>query len=557
MIEQFARVDLRTFKFPELYVDYLSERLPASIDAPEFFGKKQREEFGTRAAAAVEEPFWRDVLEYNARLGASRAGLEGIEALSHGRAIPIVAGQQPGLLGGPLYTLYKALTAVSLAELLSESGPSLASTSGGETSGTDSLQSGKLRVVPVFWNASDDSDFAEVSSATFFDNDLSLRRLCVAASHHSPGGMVGAMRTQALSGPVEALMRDLEKSPATTFLMPLIEDGLSVAGDWGEFFSALLVRLFSSSGMVVVDSRLSSVGKYSRPTIDAYLREASSVEVRIADCLNELRERGYGEPVSPRSGETCVFLKDGTARRKVSKEELPAVADLWRKGEIELLPNVLLGPVVRDRLMRPAVNVVGPSEASYYIVARTLYDVLGFPQSPVFPRVSLTIVPRRLTSLVGEDPGRFEELVVSFDKVARDYFEKQVPPEVMRELEISQNDMRSVAERVTRLAAVSGKNTEEVAASAARKIDFELGRIREGFVAAHRKRILSENPFLRRAGEFLLPSGAPQERSLCSLSPLIYGGQSLIQALGALARSHVRESLERHVHHYVAGVAIP
>jgi len=139
---------------------------------------------------------------------------------------------------------------------------------------------------------------------------------------------VGAMRTQALSGPVEALMRDLEKSPATTFLMPLIEDGLSVAGDWGEFFSALLVRLFSSSGMVVVDSRLSSVGKYSRPTIDAYLREASSVEVRIADCLNELRERGYGEPVSPRSGETCVFLKDGTARRKVSKEELPAVADL-------------------------------------------------------------------------------------------------------------------------------------------------------------------------------------------------------------------------------------
>jgi bacillithiol biosynthesis cysteine-adding enzyme BshC len=547
VIEQFAREELELFKFPRLYVDHVSSKLSVSVDAPELFDKKQEEEFEKTTAATREIPFWGEILEYNARLGASRVSLERIEALSKGNAVPVVTGQQPGLLGGPLYTLYKVLTAISLSERLSWRWASL----------KDSPENSTLDVVPVLWNASDDSDFAEVSSATFFERDLSLKRFSIVESRHQPGNMVGSTSTEALNGPIETLMHGLEKSAGTDFLMSCIEDGLSVARDWGEFFSALFLRLLSSSGLVVVDARVPSVAKYSRQIIDAYLREASSIEVRIAECLDELKEHGYGAPVSPRSGETCLFLKDGMARKKVSKEELPIIADLWRKGGIELLPNVLLGPVVRDELMGPAANIVGPSEASYYIVARVLYKALGLVQRPIFPRLSLTIVPDALATLAGGDPGNFKDLVVSFEKVAQSHFEKHVPPEVARELKVSENEIRSAIERMARLAASSGKGTEEIAASAARKIDFELGRIREGVVGGYRKRVLSENPMLRKAGEFLLPMGALQERTLCSLAPLVYGGECLVKALQELARTYVLDCLEGHVRHYVASVAIP
>lgn len=547
MIEQFAREELELFKFPRLYVDQVSGRLPVSFDTPQLFDKKQEEEFEKTRAAARDVPFWREIFEYNARLGASRVSLEKIEALSSGNAVPVVAGQQPGLLGGPLYTLYKVLTAVSLSEKLSHGG----------ATGMDARENGTLSVVPVLWNASDDSDFAEVSSATFFERDLSLKRFSVPDSHHHPGNMVGSTSTEALNGPIGTLMHDLEKSPGTDFLMSCVEDGLSVARDWGEFFSALFLRLLSSSGLVVVDARIPSVAKYSRQTVDAYLREASSIEVRIAECLDELKKHGYASPVSPRSGETCVFVKDGMARKKVSKEELPVIADLWKREEIELLPNVLLGPVVRDELMGPAANIVGPSEASYYVVARVLYKSLGLVQRPIFPRLSLTIVPHVLASLGGGGPSNFKDLVVSFEKVARSHFEKHVPPEVAGELQALESEIRSAVERMARLAASSGKSTEEIAGSAARKIDFELGRMREGFVGGYRKKVLTENPMLRKAGEFLLPTGALQERTLCSLAPLIYGGESLVKALQELARTYVLDCLEGHVRHYVASVAIP
>src|SRR5690606_3523427 len=69
--------------------------------------------------------------------------LHNLELLRDPRARVVVTGQQCGLLGGPLYTLYKAIGAVRWAERLAK-------------------ELGRP-VVPIFWAASDDHDFEEVS----------------------------------------------------------------------------------------------------------------------------------------------------------------------------------------------------------------------------------------------------------------------------------------------------------------------------------------------------------------------------------------------------------
>src|ERR1700756_530590 len=83
----------------------------------------------------------------NSALGASSATLSNLEKFERG-AVAVVSGQQVGLFGGPAYAVYKALTAIRIAEELSEAG---------------------IPAVPIFWMATEDHDIDEVRHVTWFD----------------------------------------------------------------------------------------------------------------------------------------------------------------------------------------------------------------------------------------------------------------------------------------------------------------------------------------------------------------------------------------------------
>ncbi|TFG52790.1 MAG: bacillithiol biosynthesis BshC, partial [Candidatus Aminicenantes bacterium] len=95
--------------------------------------------------------------EQNQRYGCGPRTLGNIEALEREAACAVVTGQQAGLFSGPLYTIYKALTAIKLAERLSRNGPG--------------------KCVPVFWLASDDHDLAEIDHIVLLDKDNRLEEV--------------------------------------------------------------------------------------------------------------------------------------------------------------------------------------------------------------------------------------------------------------------------------------------------------------------------------------------------------------------------------------------
>src|ERR1700719_4003879 len=91
--------------------------------------------------------------EQNSAFGASAATMSNLEKLERG-AVAVVSGQQVGLFGGPAYAVYKALTAIRLAEELSEAG---------------------IPAVPIFWMATEDHDLDEVRHVTWFDSGKLMR----------------------------------------------------------------------------------------------------------------------------------------------------------------------------------------------------------------------------------------------------------------------------------------------------------------------------------------------------------------------------------------------
>src|ERR1700720_153347 len=91
--------------------------------------------------------------EQNAAFGAGAAALSNLEKLERG-AVAVVSGQQVGLFGGPAYAIYKALTAIQIAQELCDSG---------------------IEAVPIFWMATEDHDLDEVRHTTWFDGGNLVR----------------------------------------------------------------------------------------------------------------------------------------------------------------------------------------------------------------------------------------------------------------------------------------------------------------------------------------------------------------------------------------------
>ena len=83
-----------------------------------------------------------------------------LNKLAQPNTVAIITGQQVGFLLGPAYTIFKALTAVKLAEHLNEQG---------------------ISAVPVFWLATEDHDLAEVDHAWVFNQQATASKISLAA----------------------------------------------------------------------------------------------------------------------------------------------------------------------------------------------------------------------------------------------------------------------------------------------------------------------------------------------------------------------------------------
>src|SRR5258708_2071426 len=141
----------------------------------------------TRAARKVDYPDDRraevaSILRaQNTALGAGSETLSNLGRLEKG-AVAVVSGQQVGLFSGPAYSVYKALSAVQIAEELTRGG---------------------IPAVPIFWMATEDHDLDEVRHTTWFDKGKLVR------FELSAGGEVGRPVGRISLGPqIEPLVQE-------------------------------------------------------------------------------------------------------------------------------------------------------------------------------------------------------------------------------------------------------------------------------------------------------------------------------------------------------------
>src|SRR2546426_1409980 len=349
-----------------------------------------------------------EILErQNRAFGCAEPTLANIRRLSDPATFAVVTGQQVGLLSGPAFTLYKALTAVKLAQWLSEQG---------------------LPSVPVFWLATEDHDLEEVAHTAVFDQEYNLVPLADAGEGPSRRSSVGYVKltgqTTAALDRLEAALVEArstgEDAEASNALLQDLRATYRPGATWGQAFGGFMARLFSRWGVVLLDPLDESIHRLAAPTYERAITRARELRERLHARSQQLIAAGYHAQVRVGDDATLLFLaRDGNRTAlhqrdgefvldgadRVSSADRFSSTDLAariKSRPVDVSPNALLRPIVQDSLLPTVAYVAGPSELAYLAQSHAIYAEFGRPMPAVFPPAAFTLVDRRTGKLLGK-----------------------------------------------------------------------------------------------------------------------------------------------------------
>jgi len=497
----------------------------AAPEAMRFFPRHYRSLADLRAKTEeVDGRF--DAEARKAALEALSTGPEEARAAAWlaGEGLMVTTGQQPGLFGGPLYSLYKALGAIRLAEALEEA-----------------LD---RPVLPVFWVADEDHDWAEANHTYLLDLENEPHRIEV----DDPGHTDRALHRVPLDGAAQsALARFVELLPETDFSDPYlksIQDGYGEDATLADGFYTLMRDLLAPRGLCFAHASQARLKELSRPVLFDELVGGSEHEGALADRAAELEEAGFGTQVTVMEGGVNLFMEGPQGRERVYRDDdafrLNTSGEVLTLEEIEeqfaadprcLSPNVLLRPVVESRVFPTVSYVAGPGETAYFAQLSPLFDAHGIEMPLITPRPSFTVIEAKIAKVLDKFSLGVDDLARPFHEIASEIARDEVPDDVQRTLGM--------------LRGAIGKGIGEVM-DAAKEVDptlkgpvnhvrnqafYEIDELQKKIVQSVKRQSEIALAQLEKAQKNLYPEGKPQERVLNPHYYLFRYGNSFVDAL--------------------------
>lgn len=335
-----------------------------------------------------------------------------IELLKNPNTLAVVTGQQLGVFGGPLYTIYKTITVIKLCNSLSEEFDS-------------------YNFVPVFWMESEDHDLEEITSLTIPDEAGNPKQInyldpqLASENRQSVGDLQ-------LGSEIEVFLKNFRESMRTTdfseFQFSILSDAYQSDSNYLQAFRKLMISLFDSYGVILFNPKDKDAKELLKPlfiqeindfrkhtealvNVSATLDDNYHAQVKVKPVNLFMQYDGGRYLIEP--VEDGFRLKN--KRVKFTKEELLEKLD----SEPELFsPNVLMRPVCQDYLFPTAFYVGGPGEIAYFAQALLLYNFFKVNKPVLFPRASVTLVEKSINSLLTKYNLKFTELFSGKDKLA-------------------------------------------------------------------------------------------------------------------------------------------
>jgi len=450
--------------------------------------------------------------------------LNQIEKLVRDRAGAVVTGQQVGLFSGPLYTIYKALTAVKLAADLSRRG----------------LGS----FVPVFWLASDDHDLAEIDHITLLDKDNRLEE--IRCRMPSQEGKTPASNL-VLPRDIEDCLRRLEELTLDTEfkadIIGRLREAYRPGRTYVEAFAHWMTRLFKANGLVLIDPADPRLKEMGKEVFHFEISEDSPSTRQAVEASERLRRAGYDVQVPLHEGIFNLFYLDGRRHAIRGKGDNLTIKDMEkpvRKEELlewakdrpsSFSPNVLLRPIYQDALLPTVAYVGGQAEVAYFAQLKGVHEAFGLPMPVIYPRKNVTIVEKSVAQVLKKYGLEIPDLWTQPDARMAEMAKKQVPENLEAVLSRAHSGLEEDFEAL-KAEVIAFEPTLEGSLDTARgKIDQQWKFVETKVRQAAAKRNETAARQLRKAADSLYPNRRLQERVFNVVLYLIKYGYEFMEKL--------------------------
>lgn len=462
-----------------------------------------------------------------------------LDRLRNPATLVVTTGQQPGLLTGPLYTIHKALSAVAVARLCE-------------------ARWGRP-VVPVFWAAGGDHDFAEGNHASWPAADGTT--VTMTLRERAPDAPLTPLYREPV-GPeivpvLDRLAADLPPSEYRDQVLELFRRWYRADATLADSCAHVLAEVLAPFGVVVFDATHAAVKRVQMPFLLQALSGAKAIEEQLVGRDAVLRAQGHDAGVTVGDGATLVMYEGEQGRDRLSirgtgfitrrsREEL-SLADLERLSLADpgrFSPNVLLRPAIESAILPTVAYMAGPGELRYFALAEAVYQPLGIRRQLPLPRWSGMMVDARTDRVIEKFGATMEELLAPGEQLEKRVVRQQLPEEASSAL----SNLRATLEREYEVLAQSAMHIDPTIEKSIRNLASQAltgAQEAEKRLVNHlKKRQSTETQQIARARELILPLGKPQERVHTIAPWLAKYGPSLLTDLLTTIEAWYRGGLE-------------
>ena len=462
----------------------------------------------------------------NRAWGASDATERNIQRLRDG-AFAVVTGQQVGLFGGPLLSLFKAASVLALAKQVEGLG---------------------VECVPVFWLASEDHDLAEVNQALLLTNDFQLAPFTVPTSGIE-GAPVASLRFAEGTNDIVARVAELlGDSLAADYLRESYPEGETFSNGYARLFT----RMFRDHGLILLDPADAELHRVAAPLFGNAVERAAELDETVLARNRELQAAGYHEQVKVTRESTPLFalvdgarvpIHRGNGGFKIGRETL-SEDELRRR--VEAAPenfnaNVLLRPVLQDYWLPTLAYIGGPAEIAYFAQAAVVYEKLLGRITPIASRMSATLIEPRIERLLTKYQVELPELFHGECQLRDCIAARTLPADLKDSIELARQQVKESMQKVSASLQKLDPTLVEAAGRATSKMQYQISRLEKRAAQAELRRTEILSRHAAQIENAVYPRKTLQEREISGLYFYAKYGPPLIDRLIELAQTRCPE----------------
>jgi bacillithiol biosynthesis cysteine-adding enzyme BshC len=462
------------------------------------------------------------------------AAASALAALGQGAGI-VVTGQQVGLFGGPLFTPFKAATALARARQSTAAGHPHAA---------------------VFWLATEDHDFAEINHVSF-PARRDLRKLVYSAAPQTAQPVGEIILDDSITPLLNEAWELLGESDAMDALAEAYKPGHTFAQAFASFYS----RVFAAQGLLVLDAGGREFHRIGAPVLRAALERADELHEALLQRNRALEAAGYHAQVAVAPQSSLLFLlnertTDHHSGARLALKRLPPTAQepdgIWQAGRQtystadlvgildaepeRISPSALLRPVFQDFLLSTSAIIGGPAEVAYFAQSAVLYERILGRVTPPLPRFSATLIEPDIGELLRQHELTLERVFAENPaSLAQLLAARAMPIEGKRKLAAAGTaldvELAVLLEWMQALDPGLGRSAE----TSASKMRYQMNRLRTLAANFELQREAALGRHAQAISQALYPGGVLQERVIGAAYYFARHGLELAKELTAQA----------------------